>query len=870
MYIHSTITNAENHTINLYILTDSDPSQTLELAIPPDGIIITQKPEDLFTPIITSTATITILTSSFIPQLFTTDCLQTPVIITRTTDNTTQTLFVGYIAPLTYSQPYNEAIDSLTLNCICPLAALQHTRYRNIGTKGNAWTTAKSSAGMVTFTDILLDVLQTVISPIENLATLTATPTRTGEWLAGLADYDNSRAIGAYDIFDSIAINELLLIGEDQDKTWSGQDIVSEIMRYLTLTMRMSGTTFLIADWTTFATATPHTITTSDTAAADCQLTIPETYNRITLTAELKATETLIDNPLSSSALLPIFQTQQRYLTEMWAEGQGDYAKEDFLKIVTGQPATHTQTQAQTRDWYVQIMRHPQWNLRQPMAADYYKAAINQHQAITALKNGIYAEFIQLGNITTDAMMTNDTPVTSINQTPYLVISVNGNSSAKTPTDSNIQNAAPVAEYKSATAGGVFSPADTSYDNFIAISGNIAIAPTMLLSVPWKNVRSLTSVEQLQDELDAYNLDGEQFTVPSRNNSDGRIYTRKYWTAQNTRDTPQPDITTADAWYPLTDDCPQQYTYNYSTVGDSTDRISKLAVIQCMLIIGDKCVVESGDGGSIDNYTWQTYRTLEECGNDIDTYYAQSFSLGVNPAIGDHIIGQKYPIPSNFDYTLGLQDTTGTVIRISATDHVSGSVTFRILGPVNTMWNDISRRHATWFRHTQWTENDIQILTQTSSIVISDFSMRVVTNAPQGTSDQLVYESKTDETFTNQRDDITFRITSALTADEAAAHNVTQTVSLSTAVTADDFTPITQIKDNLTGENVKPEILHVSRMYGLHHNPHIQLDLTLRDTPDIINPTSTFIYPPLPNTFFIQAITRNLTQGTATLTLRSS
>lgn len=148
--------------------------------------------------------------------------------------------------------------------------------------------------------------------------------------------------------------------------------------------------------------------------------------------------------------------------------------------------------------------------------------------------------------------------------------------------------------------------------------------------------------------------------------------------------------------------------------------------------------------------------------------------------------------------------------------------------------------------------------------------MRVVTNAPQGTSDQLVYESKTDETFTNQRDDITFRITSALTADEAAAHNVTQTVSLSTAVTADDFTPITQIKDNLTGENVKPEILHVSRMYGLHHNPHIQLDLTLRDTPDIINPTSTFIYPPLPNTFFIQAITRNLTQGTATLTLRSS
>lgn len=89
-------------------------------------------------------------------------------------------------------------------------------------------------------------------------------------------------------------------------------------------------------------------------------------------------------------------------------------------------------------------------------------------------------------------------------------------------------------------------------------------------------------------------------TVPSRNNGDGRYYTRRYWKTKSWRN----EVVSDDAmdkkndggFIPFTGEGPQEFEFKYSAFGDSTDKLSKVGVIQCMLIIGDKCVVENVQG----------------------------------------------------------------------------------------------------------------------------------------------------------------------------------------------------------------------------------------------------------------------------------
>lgn len=112
-------------------------------------------------------------------------------------------------------------------------------------------------------------------------------------------------------------------------------------------------------------------------------------------------------------------------------------------------------------------------------------------------------------------------------------------------------------------------------------------------------------------------------TVPSRNDKKGRYYTQKYYRADKPTDTPvaAPDI--KRSFSPFTETGPEQYEFKYSAIGDSTDTISKIGVLACMLVIGDKCVVETGTQGQISDFEWRTYKTREECASD-DEYYAQS------------------------------------------------------------------------------------------------------------------------------------------------------------------------------------------------------------------------------------------------------
>ena len=126
--------------------------------------------------------------------------------------------------------------------------------------------------------------------------------------------------------------------------------------------------------------------------------------------------------------------------------------------------------------------------------------------------------------------------------------------------------------------------------------------------------------------------------IVKNKSKDKCYYTRLFW-KQQVSDPRQNEEALWDkegdsGWYPFTDTAPEEYEFKYSSVGDGTDKISKVGLVACMLIIGDKCVVETGSGSQMEDFEWRKYKERSECSSD-DEYYAQSFTIGFDPKISD-------------------------------------------------------------------------------------------------------------------------------------------------------------------------------------------------------------------------------------------
>lgn len=318
---------------------------------------------------------------------------------------------------------------------------------------------------------------------------------------------------------------------------------------------------------------------------------------------------------------------------------------------------------------------------------------------------------------------------------------------------------------------------------------------------------------------------------------------------------------------PFTDDGPRELEFKYSAIGEGEDHISKVAVLQCMLVIGDMCVVETGTQGQPSDFSWQPFKQRSECRDD-DEYYRQSFTVGFDPKLGDFLIGTEYDLQNNIDYTMNV-DAKGTAIPIRKADGVSGDVKFTILGPVNTIWGEVTRRHPTFFRHTKWTETDRPLLARVSSIMLKDFTIGVysdngLTNNRKDCD--IVYLSDTDERTVNDKE-ITFRISSALTTDECSQLGVTDTPNLSTPVELRTKTGVRNVTVN--GILAKAEQHYVSAYYNEYHTPHVLMEQNMQDTGGLVSLWNTYSHPAMPGKRFrVLGIDRNLEEGSAKLHLK--
>lgn len=895
MYIHGSFLSQQSDTITVHIVTGNDRTQTIEIGTEKADVYFSEDPaeienevNDTFEVLLRNSAKIRLLCGNLITNLFSTSCRDAVVNIYK---NDT-CIFAGFIEPQTLSQPYNDRWDELELNCIDALSALQYSKYKNVGALGVIYAFVKAEAAQRSFYDIATEILKGVTEGLDILGNQNIK-----FW------YDGSKAVDAqtanrYQVFSQLSISDLLFLGDDESDVWQQDEVLEELLKYLNLHIVQDGFNFYIFSWESVKAAPDKIIwhdivanstkTTAQQAVtialanvADCDTTISigDVYNQLLLTAKVEDIESVIESPLDDDLLVSPYINKQKYLTEYSSDGEGKTAYNAFYAMSHNQKTTYGA--GAITDWYVQVMRNKQWTF--PMKGntdidivDYFGSeGTNQHALPDWLGQAPGAAIVALGSVKMNTANDDNSPTSKVNMTNYLAVSVNGNGidndENKTyPSVADIQKNIPYAVYTGNKAGGVFSPSDDKTTNYIVLSGKVILNPIMRQTNTYTKLHNKEWHGGLPIGLKENEIYVWHQTVPSRNNGDGRYYTRQYWQAE----TPDKEVSWhegADSgFYPYTGEGPEEYEFKYSAVGDSTDTISKVAVLACMLVIGDKCVVETGTDGQTTDFVWQKYKERSECQSD-DEYYQQCFTIGFDPKIGDKLVGTEFGIQNNIDYKMGI-DAEGIAIPITKGDKISGQVRFMILGPVNATWDVITRRHPTFFRHTKWSSSSVPLLAHVSSILIKSFEVKVYSDnglISNGNDDNdIIYMSDTKETFVNKKDDLEFKINSALTATECAQLGVSNTVKLSTPLNISTGDGVLEVYDRNGNVKAKPEQIYVDSYYTEYHKPRIVMEQKLRDIDNVVSLFNHYRHEALGKEFFVQGIGRNLIEGRADLTLK--
>lgn len=893
--------NNRGDEIKVVICTKGDNTKRVEIGNEDDGIFFTDDPveitsqvNDTFDHILCYQASVHLLCKNFVPEFFCSSCRDAVVNILRNGE----CIFVGYVEPQAFSQGYNEDYDEVKLTCIDCLSALSYSNYRNVGAAAVLYDVLKGKASQRTFYDIIAEILNDVGEAANYMGGSTFEI-----WYDGSKSLSNGTGEEVYNIFQNISINELLFFGDEEDDIWTQEDVLNEILKYLNLHIVQEGTVFYIFSWESIrnnsylsfyrmdigdvgALQIPTYQVGKDIEVADCdtKITIGETYNELLLTDNVTEVDDMIESPLDDESLVAAGNFQ-KYMTEYIAEGEGKTAYNSMKVMVTG-GKTDWQDASQV-DWFCWPKAVTNWKFygiengeRVDMYEKYPANGTKQQDILDkGLTAGIGACVCAFGKIERKNGGNTSSLVTSVSMDNYLIISTMGRSGY--PGEKDILASCPVAEYTGNKSGGTFSPADSDTINYIVISGKMVLNPVM-------NVTDIYGRMSLEASWNFPVVPPYWHkTVPSRNNGDGRYYTRKYWYSEQWNEEPvgygeANNVDSAHSFYPYTGTGPQEHEYKYSAVGTATDTIKRVGLISCMLIIGDKCVVECNKGdknavggtsqgeGDTDDFVWKKYKERSECESD-DEYYAQSFTIGIDPKLKDEIIGTEFEIRKNAPYTKGIT-AEGTAIPIRMSDHVSGSVQFKILGPVNAEWNEVTRRHPSFWRHTKWSQDSHLLLQEINSIMLKEFKIEVVSDNGKigAVSDEkdIVYKSDTGESFVNRKDDLEFRITTALTSKECKALGVNNAVKLSSPQNEKSKNALVSIYDRNQNLADKPEKLYVDAYWQEWHEPRVVMTQNVIEPKGGLSFASIFSVPVIGKRFYVQGIDRNLTEGTAVVTMR--
>lgn len=872
MYIHGDFRDVNNVLYSVHILSDND--KTKELTIGEKGLFFSGSPisietdiDDTFQTIIRRSATINLVTSDYIgDKLFANNSRNIKVNIYKED----LCIYAGFVEPNTFSQPFANGLEEFTINTTDALTTLQYYNYGDVTLK--TYLKTKKDAKVKTFKDMLEQMLGDIL----DIDIVNGT--------GGVIYYDLSKGITKgkeSTIFNDCSMSELYLLGDEADDVWTNEEVLEQMLQYLNLHIIQDGLDYYIFDWNSIKNRRTnwYNMTLQSTikmnplivemagemhSSNDTNISMADVYNQISVKCQLEDQENIIKSPMDSDSLAPLYNGKQKFMTEYISEGEGIKANNAFFDMIHNRATTYSN--CKTVDWYLQAMYNKNWNFITPKGdiTDLCEFGnnmyINQWKLPKYLKdNQLIPCLFKMGSVEKKPDTTDNSPTSKIDMSSYLFISINGNGDDTeenhSPSDQTLQNRSGMIEYVGNSSGGVFSPTDDVTTNYLVFSGKLCLMP-------------------IQKETDKFstllNYDKGSYwhkTVPSDNNGDGRYYTRKWYNQTKPSDEANSYIEGALSLHPWTKDkANHELQYNYTSKGDSTDKFSKLPVLECELIIGNKRLIET----NIDIYGNSTFKWVE-IGKEpiIDGDKVTTFSLGINPKIGDKIVGDEFAIQNNISYTMNL-DAEGTAIPITKDDALSGAVIFRILGPVNLTWNNITRRHPTWFRHTKWYNNTKFVLAHLENIIIKDFECKIYSDQAGNDSNEdndLIYMSNETDKFVNKKDDTEFKFITQLSSAECVQKGIKNSINLNAVINTNTRTPLESIYNATTNETAKPEEHYINQYYLAYSKPKLIMETDLHDTDDI-SIQNIFHSDVLKRNFFVQSISKDLKEASAHIKLK--
>lgn len=892
MFMHGEFRDKDNNRIEVKIL-NGDRSE--EMVIGENGLFFTDNPvtieqenDDTFNTIITKSASINLLTDNYIGgELFADNARSVKVVI----EKNSIVQFMGYVEPNSFNQPYTSPLDDFTINCVDCLATLSYYNYSN--TKLSNYKDKKASASTVTFKQLITDALE----PFKELAMLQTVMVDPNIYVMDIKGTTANRKAMLY---DDLAVSELNFYGDDFDDIWSYEDVINEVLQYTNMHILQHNGDFYIFDWdglknqitgwfniedgSTYRTTSKTINLTSDMHSdSDTNITVSDVYTQVQVKCDLKDQEDIIESPLSSDGLVSPWRSKNIFMTEYISEGEGNRAYNAFKNMVLGNSTDYEQ--AKKIDWYLQVVDNPSWKIDTfngstiqatlPSTCPSDAPWRNQYLVPKYLKNNSLSPCIfRMGSIEQNYGGTKDnSPRSKLDMPNYLFISVNGNETdteAKVkPSSTDIQNHSNILEYVGNQGGGMFSPTDDQTTNYLVFSGKMLLQSIQKETDTFQNCYDNLLANKMNENGMPYYW---HKTVPSDNNSDGRYYTRKWYIQHNDGDGDSQYLRNELSLMPWTKDKANHlYKYNYTAAWDGTDKYKKLPILECELIIGNKRLIEK----DIDIYGNSTFEWVtigneptitDEDGNE---YKLTTFSLGVDPKIGDYIIGDEFNLQNTISFKMNI-DAEGTAIPIKKDDALSGAVIFRILGPINLTWNDITRRHPSFWRHTKYYSNTKFILSHLENIIIKDFECKIYTdnggNDKLNADNDLIYLSTENEQFINKKDDIEFKFITQLSSEECLSKGIKNTVNLNSIINNNTNLPLTALYNGLTADTAKPEEHFINSVYREYSKPKIMMESTLKG--DVCHWLYLYNSKVLRKNFYPIKINQNLKDNTATITLR--
>lgn len=278
------------------------------------------------------------------------------------------------------------------------------------------------------------------------------------------------------------------------------------------------------------------------------------------------------------------------------------------------------------------------------------------------------------------------------------------------------------------------------------------------------------------------------------------------------------------------------------------DRVKKLAILACELKIGDKYLVEDITKnpnttmivpqiqyGEI--YKW---RTLEECPDDGQGNKQTWFTIGVDPAIGDTILGKEWSIQDTVANWMKIGSESGLAIPIPGNAGLLGPVSFKILGPYNASW-----AHAYQTMHHKFLfwkcyhdhVNYVPILAFVENIIIKDFKIKFCQqnqNTSNNQNNDLVYYSYENKKYLEEQE-FNCKFCTGLTQADVTALGINYEQNNSTIMQLNN-TPCNGISYK-GSSGVKFEEARVKEQYNIWKRPRNIIETTIK----LINPEAAYL-----------------------------